>query len=418
MKQNLMHTTMPIKQMLFKAGLGLLLVGSVWAKDIPSDSTKAFRSWRDQYRVRASVGLTTSPAVTPSAKSLADVPPVTSDGDPVPRVSASPDANRLPQTPVNTLPSQPSVVVPESRFQIQLAAPTPSAVPESAVQTDAYFEGYSDALPAHSFTETVTQGQGLIGNTQNWVRIPTSGEQSMVRKAVAARDDARVRAFMDVIARGEVGDMGWDETSYNILHGFRRISRYTKMHPGILSNGSTAAGRYQFLRKTFNPLIHRYPSADISFNPEGQDLAVILLMMERGILQYLGEDDVVGAIRKAAPVWASLPYYEGWGNTSFYRGNGHNRNTMTMDQAINHYEDRKAFWAESGNIWQPVDVVAPVLVGLGIAAYMPERKSMNTTPQTLPSAVQTPNLTLPTNPTGTSPTQPSPAPTTRRWKVN
>lgn len=93
-------------------------------------------------------------------------------------------------------------------------------------------------------------------------------------------------------------------TPYNELFGFSNFVGYDK-HPGILikaSNySSTAAGRYQILKRTAKAL----KMAD--FTPESQDLAAIKL-----IKNAKAYDDVIAgrwesAIEKTNKIWASLP---------------------------------------------------------------------------------------------------------------
>lgn len=95
-----------------------------------------------------------------------------------------------------------------------------------------------------------------------------------------------------------------DKTPYNELFGYTNFFGYDK-HPNIkikASNySSTAAGRYQILKKTADMLKMK------DFTPESQDLAAIKL-----IKQAKAYDDVVDgswekAIEKTNKVWASLP---------------------------------------------------------------------------------------------------------------
>lgn len=87
-------------------------------------------------------------------------------------------------------------------------------------------------------------------------------------------------------------------------------------HPNILvqvnsSIKSTAAGRYQFLKGTWDGL------GMSDFSAASQDVAAVKLMKRRGMIQPLLEGDVAKAVHKGAPEWASLPK-EGGG--SYYGG--------------------------------------------------------------------------------------------------
>ncbi len=371
------------------------------AQEVPQDAP----GWRSQYRTKARLGMQTpvlERVLVTEKKSLTSETPNQDPNDPrLPRDSANPDIRRRVPSSTNQLAPAPI----ESRFAVQLSSPI-------GVGNDQrlFIEVDTDAPPAHSSPATTH----TTGEAGKWTGISAVGEHRTVSMARKAYEDARVRAFLDVIARGEVGDMGYDEESYKVLHTFKRIKNFTRMHPGIKVKGSTAAGRYQFLRKTFNPMVHRYPSANLTFEPEGQDMATILLLHERGVLSFIGRDDVHGAIRKAAPTWASLPYYDGWGNVSYYRGNGHNRNTMTMDQAIDHYNERRQFWQFNGEKWEPVEVASPLVVHMALAV-VGEQKSPSSFQSRLISEPQT--ITLPHPQPEASPTPVSTS-GARRWRVS
>ena len=77
-------------------------------------------------------------------------------------------------------------------------------------------------------------------------------------------------------------------------------------HPNILVQvgpglKSTAAGRYQFLNRTWNGL--GLPS----FNPFNQDIGAVMLMQRRGMITPLLNGDVQTAITNGNAEWASLP---------------------------------------------------------------------------------------------------------------
>jgi muramidase (phage lysozyme) len=74
---------------------------------------------------------------------------------------------------------------------------------------------------------------------------------------------------------------------------------------------STAAGRYQFLKSTWDEL--KMPN----FSPASQDVAAVRLMQERGMIGPLLAGDLKTAVLKGAPEWASLPTASGG---SYYGG--------------------------------------------------------------------------------------------------
>jgi muramidase (phage lysozyme) len=76
-------------------------------------------------------------------------------------------------------------------------------------------------------------------------------------------------------------------------------------HPNILVQAgrwqSTAAGRYQFLHRTWTAL--GLPS----FSPSNQDIGAVMLMQRRGMITPLLNGDVEQAIENGNTEWASLP---------------------------------------------------------------------------------------------------------------
>lgn len=72
--------------------------------------------------------------------------------------------------------------------------------------------------------------------------------------------------------------------------------------PGCVT---TAAGAYQIIKPTWNRLRDKLKLPD--FSPESQDRAAVELLEESGAMELLGLDDILGAIRAASKVWASLP---------------------------------------------------------------------------------------------------------------
>ena len=145
----------------------------------------------------------------------------------------------------------------------------------------------------------------------------------------------RVRALLDTIAFAEGtrgnGDYGRVVNGTVIgaanpklpfdrsLVGKRNVTvSDLRHHPNLLVQvapglRSSAAGRYQFLNKTWRGLGMK------DFSPRSQDLAAIKLMQGRGMITPLLRGDFNTAIHKGAPEWASLPTASGG---SFYGGQG------------------------------------------------------------------------------------------------
>jgi muramidase (phage lysozyme) len=155
-------------------------------------------------------------------------------------------------------------------------------------------------------------------------------QKSAERAAVAAADqlvnDPRVRAMLDLLAytEGTGSDYGKVVDGLVVaspLHpellGKRNV-RVTDLrrHPNItvqVEQGlrSTAAGRYQFLKPTWDAL-------DMpDFSPASQDVGAVRLMKRRGMIAPLLAGDLNGAVIRGAAEWASLPTEAGG---SRYRG--------------------------------------------------------------------------------------------------
>ena len=70
-------------------------------------------------------------------------------------------------------------------------------------------------------------------------------------------------------------------------------------------NTTSAAGKYQFLKSTWDGLARRYGFSD--FSPQNQDLGAVALLIQRGAMPHLLKGDFANAIAKSGAEWASLP---------------------------------------------------------------------------------------------------------------
>jgi len=136
-------------------------------------------------------------------------------------------------------------------------------------------------------------------------------------------NNANVKAFLDLIARSE-GTYNIGNNGYNLFFGFGQFTDYSK-HPNIVHSGggysSTAAGRYQFLYKTWKGVAASNGLPD--FTPASQDIGAVELLRQRGALNYILNGDIETAIKKAAKEWASFP------------GAGYGQPTRTMSTLLN-----------------------------------------------------------------------------------
>ena len=97
------------------------------------------------------------------------------------------------------------------------------------------------------------------------------------------------------------------------MFGNQRINSL-QSHPNIRksfvqtdgkSNVTTAAGRYQFLKDTWDEVARQYGLKD--FSPRNQDIAALALMVQNGSLPYVLKGDFQTAVKKSGGTWASLP---------------------------------------------------------------------------------------------------------------
>jgi lysozyme len=126
----------------------------------------------------------------------------------------------------------------------------------------------------------------------------------------ADQAEANVRAFLDMIAYAE-GTAG--ANGYRTLFGGGLFSSYAdhprQRFPFTNKAGekltTTAAGRYQFLARTWDALRAQLDLPD--FGPASQDSAAIELIRQRGALADVRAGRFSQAVAKVAPIWASLP---------------------------------------------------------------------------------------------------------------
>ncbi|MGO1073360.1 glycoside hydrolase family 24 protein [Lysobacter sp. CA199] len=122
--------------------------------------------------------------------------------------------------------------------------------------------------------------------------------------------DQNVVAFLDMLAHAEGVERFSEHGGYDVLVGGRRFTSYSE-HPRKLvwlpkyRIHSTAAGRYQFLWKTWASLRNRLRLPD--FAPASQDRAAIELLRETGALADIKKGWITSAVRKSRKTWASLP---------------------------------------------------------------------------------------------------------------
>lgn len=118
-----------------------------------------------------------------------------------------------------------------------------------------------------------------------------------------------IRAFLDTIAYAE-GTL--NREGYNTQYTYKYFTDFSdhprqincKMYKGSWLC-STAAGRYQFLEKTWDKIAPRVKAKD--FRPVNQDLAAIGLLWEKDAVPLIISGRFAPAIYKVNNIWASLP---------------------------------------------------------------------------------------------------------------
>src|SRR5690606_8165187 len=118
-----------------------------------------------------------------------------------------------------------------------------------------------------------------------------------------------VRRMLDVISQAE----GTDKYGYNTAFGGGQLESLDD-HPRRLydftqtdgkANKTSAAGRYQFLQRTWDDVAGQLGLKD--FGPESQDLGAIELLRRAGALEPAAMGDFQTALQRSGTTWASLP---------------------------------------------------------------------------------------------------------------
>jgi muramidase (phage lysozyme) len=115
-------------------------------------------------------------------------------------------------------------------------------------------------------------------------------------------DNPNVRQFLDFLGKAEGAD-------YDVIVGGGRFDDFSA-HPGVVGlrtkeGPSTAAGKYQITKTTFDDIAPRLGVTD--FSPASQDRVALALIDRRGALDKVVRGDFEGAIKKLGKEWASLP---------------------------------------------------------------------------------------------------------------
>lgn len=115
------------------------------------------------------------------------------------------------------------------------------------------------------------------------------------------------KALLDTIAYAE-GTRGYSQDGYNVLYSYKTVSDCNRHPDKVICSGaycSSAAGRYQFLTKTWNGL--KLPN----FRPENQTKgAMTLISWRKGTVpegRAMTATEFANLMNKISYEWASLP---------------------------------------------------------------------------------------------------------------
>jgi len=179
---------------------------------------------------------------------------------------------------------------------------------------------YAMARAADSQAQTTDTGATSLDYANPWGLIDMQLQQHTTAQAV---QDGNVRAFLAAIAWAEGTDREPDP--YRVCYGYKHIVRSLADHPANsgewkgeplpahmcagagLGPGcvSTAAGRFQIIRKTWNGARRALALPD--FSPDSQIRAAVWLIDQRGALDAVKRGDVAEALQLCRKEWASLP---------------------------------------------------------------------------------------------------------------
>lgn len=179
----------------------------------------------------------------------------------------------------------------------------------------------------------------------------------MARISATEAGSIHALAFLDMLAVSELGRplIAVSDDGYNVIVGstHRKPHLFASYadHPQVFVTlsptlRSSAAGRYQFLARTWDALAREHGFAD--FSPENQDRGALELVRERKALDYVRRGSVVKAIELCAPIWASLP------------GAGYGQHEHKLDHLIVAYEESLATYKpDFSNVVSGVTTTAP-----------------------------------------------------------
>jgi muramidase (phage lysozyme) len=130
-------------------------------------------------------------------------------------------------------------------------------------------------------------------------------------RATQMQKDQNVRMFSDIVGRLETGKTG--EDAYRTGFGGGLIDNLAA-HPNESkrfkqtdgkTNVTTAAGKHQYLKSTWDELAKKTGVKD--FSPASQETNFKQLLQDKGTLDMVANGDFQGAINRLGKTWASFP---------------------------------------------------------------------------------------------------------------
>ncbi|RUR43352.1 glycoside hydrolase family 104 protein [Halomonas populi] len=158
-------------------------------------------------------------------------------------------------------------------------------------------------------------------------------EAELLRFEPPAPIDTRVgnvAAYLNMLAHAEGTPRFGKQNGYNVIVGGATFSSYHD-HPRQLvwlpayEIRSSAAGRYQFLTRTWDDLVKRYKLPD--FTPASQDAGAVHLIRQCKALALIHDGRIREAIHACRRIWASLP------------GAGYGQRELATDELLRVYHD-------------------------------------------------------------------------------
>ncbi|MNM83533.1 Phage lysozyme [compost metagenome] len=153
----------------------------------------------------------------------------------------------------------------------------------------------------------------------------------MAEISETAAGGRNVTAFLQMLAWSEGTDNGRQPTrdrGYDVIVGGQLFRSYAD-HPRVLVDlpklgiQSTAAGRYQLLRRYYDAYRKTLNLRD--FSPLSQDLIALQQIRERRALPLIQAGRITEAIAKVRNIWASLP------------GAGYGQHEQKLDRLLDVY---------------------------------------------------------------------------------